>query len=548
MKKIYGAQAIAKCLEHAGIDMVFGIPGLYNMPIFDALYRHPTIRTITVRHEQGAAFMADGYARATGKPAAILTLPGPGLTNAMTGIGEAFYDSSPMLILSTQVNRDAIDQDRGLLHEMTGQFEMLEKLTKYGEQITDGAEIPRVFQRAVKALYSGRPRPVQIEIPRDIQVEMVPWFEEEEEIAAPNNAGEDANSEQLQVAVAALSSAERPLIYAGGGVLSSNASPELVALAQRLGAPVLTTGMGVGSIPGDHPLWCGVPWIAGGADVSSVVAACDAFLAVGTRFNQGMTADWSLPLPTTTIRIDIDADEIQRNLPIKHKLVGDAKTTLALFNQLLATQGVARGGQVHPQLAQAQQNFKAGLHAKMGRTEPWMQALRAALPRHGILACDMSLFWADMLSIFPIYEPRTMLFPWGFGTLGFGLPEALGAKLGCPEKPVVAIVGDGALLFTGGELATAVQYGLNIPIIVPNNHAYGMIKVQQRDQYDGQFMAVDLVNPNFVALSQTFGAYGTQVLTPDALQTALTTALSADKPTLIEIPWSWTWGVEESNN
>lgn len=543
MRQIFGAQAIVKCLEREDIEIVFGIPGLYNMPIFDALYRHPTIRVVTVRHEQGAAFMADGYARATGKPAAILTLPGPGLTNALTGIGEAFYDSSPMLVLSTQVNRDFIDQDRGLLHEMTGQFEMLAKLTKYGERINDGAEISSVFRRAMHALRSGRPRPVQIEIPRDIQVEMVPWDDEWAESRTEASTG-SADAGAVEEAVRALSKAHRPLIYAGGGVIASGASDELVGLAERLGAPVLTTGMGVGSISSDHPLWCGVPWIAGGANVADVVAASDAFLAVGTRFNQGMTADWSLPLPHISIRIDIDSEEIERNLLISHKIVGDAKDIMAAFNRRFAELGVNREGQVEPKMARAQAAFKAGLKAKMGSTEPWAQALREALPRNTIISCDMTLFWADMLSIFPIYEPRTMLFPWGFGTLGFGLPEALGAKLGSPEKPVVAIVGDGALLFTGGELATAVQYGLNIPIIVPNNNAYGMIKVQQRDQYDGQFMAVDLVNPNFVELAQTFGAYGEQVVTPDEFGTVLSRALDADKPTLIEIPWNWTWGAE----
>jgi len=172
--------------------------------------------------------------------------------------------------------------------------------------------------------------------------------------------------------------------------------------------------------------------------------------------------------------------------------------------------------------------------------------MRESLPRDAILSCDMSLFWADMLGIFPIYEPRTMLFPWGFGTLGFALPEALGAKLARPEQPVAAICGDGAFLFTGTELATAVQYGLNIPIIVPNNNAYGMIKVQQRDQFDEQFMAVDLQNPDFMALARAFGAYGKQAATPDELRAALAAALVADKPTLIEIPRQWTWGKERT--
>lgn len=543
MRKIFGSEAIVKCLEREGIEMVFGIPGLYNMPIFDALYRHPTIKVITVRHEQGAAFMADGYARASGKSAAIIPLPGPGLTNAMTGIGEAFYDSSPMLVLVTQVNRDFIDKDAGLLHEMTNQYEMLAPLTKHGERIRSGDEISEVFHRAMKVLRNGRPRPVQIEIPRDIQVELVDWSDEYETLEPETEEAAHPSGDQIERAVTALLQAERPLIFAGGGTISSGASEVLVRLAERIGAPVLMTGMGAGVIPSDHPLACGVSWIAS-ADIRPLINACDALLAVGTRFNEGMTHGWDLPLPKTTIRIDVDAAEIERNIPMDQKLVGDARSVLIALDQLLEDQGLNRAGVVDPVLETARLEYRKALTTKLGSTAPWMKALRDASPRDTIFSCDMSLFWANMLGIFPAYEPRTMLFPWGFGTLGFGLPEAIGAKFSKPETPVVAICGDGAFLFTGTELATAVQYKLGIPIIIPNNDAYGMIKVQQRDQYDEKFMAVDLVNPDFVAMAKAFGAYGEYVTSPDELNEVLARAYKADRPTVIEIPWAWTWGNE----
>lgn len=544
MKKIYGAEAIVKCLAREGIELVLGIPGLYSMPIFDALHRHPTIKVVTVRHEQGAAFMADGYARATGRPAAVLTLPGPGLTNAMTGLGEAFSDSTPVLVLSTQVNRAFIDKDAGLLHEMTQQFEMLSPLMKYSERINDSREISDVFYWAMEALRNGRPRPVQIEIPRDIQVELVDWDPQSDVVPPAIKKAALPPQRAIERAADSLQAAERPLIFAGGGSISSEASRELIELAERLGAPVLTTGMGAGSIPGDHPLATGVAWIAA-ADIRPLIKSSDALLAVGTRFNQGMTHGWDLPLPETTIRIDIDPAEIERNIPIKQKLVGDAKETLAEINSRLSTMDPDQKRSINPEMQKAVAAYKEALAAKVGKTAPWMEALRQALPRNGILSCDMSLFWADMLGAFPIYEPRTMLFPWGFGTLGFAIPEALGAKLGQPDKPVIAICGDGAFLFTGAELATAVQYGLNIPILVPNNNAYGMIKVQQRDQYDGQFMAVDLHNPDFVALAKAFGAYGVKATTPEQMKGAIETALTADKPTVIEIPWDWRWGNEK---
>lgn len=544
MSKIYGAHAIVKCLEREGIEVVFGIPGLYSMPIFDALYQHPSIRVITVRHEQGAAFMADGYARASGRPAAVLTLPGPGITNAYTGLGEAFYDSSPVLLLSTQVNREAIDQEKGLLHELHHQFEIVAPIMKYSERIMEMDEISPVFHRVAYELVNGRPRPVQIEIPRDIQVSTMNWTADMEAESPAPRERVFAPVDQIERAAKDLMEAERPLVYAGGGVISSGASGVLLRIAERLGAPVLTTGMGAGAIPGDHYLACGVAWIAG-ADIRPLFAASDALLAVGTRFNQGMTADWSVKLPSTTIRIDIDAEEIERNLPMQQKLVGDARSSLEVMESYLAQWGEDRKGHIPDPMAEVQADFRAALLAKAGSTLPWMHALRDALSRDAIISADMSLFWADMLSAFPIYEPRTMMFPWGYGTLGFAVPEALGAKIAFPRREVIAIAGDGAFLFTGTELSTAVQYQLNIPILIPNNDAYGMIKVQQRDQFDEQFMAVDLVNPDFIKLAEAFGANGVKVNTPQEMSAAIRQAFQATEPTVIEIPWSWTWGVEK---
>jgi acetolactate synthase-1/2/3 large subunit len=258
-----------------------------------------------------------------------------------------------------------------------------------------------------------------------------------------------------------------------------------------------------------------------------------------------MTQGWDLPLPPLTIRIDVDADEIERNLPMQHKLVGDAKATLAALDEKVAGRGMDRGGVIHPILAGARAVFRSAITSKMGSTSSWERVLRDVLPRSAILSCDMSLFWADMLAVFPIYEPRTILFPWGFGTLGFAVPEAIGAKISQPNREVVAVCGDGAFLFTGMELATAVQNGLPIPIIVPNNNAYGMIKAQQRDQFDGRYMGVELQNPDFVALAHAFGAKGERATTPKEMDVALRRAFAADKPTVIEIPWRWTWGNEE---
>ena len=306
---------------------------------------------------------------------------------------------------------------------------------------------------------------------------------------------------------------------------------------------MLTTGMGVGSIPGDHPLACGIAW-APVADIRPLIEASDLFLAVGTRFNDAMTHGWELPLPSTTIRIDVDSAEIERNIPMGQKIIGDAKATINAIHENLDRIGFNQPREMHPTLQNARKELRDSLEARVGSTLPWMKVLRETLPQDTIISCDMSIFWADMLGIFPIYTPRTMLFPWGFGTLGFALPEAIGAKFAKPESPVVAICGDGAFLFTGTELATAIQYSLSLPIIIPNNNAYGMIKMQQRDKYDERFMSVDLKNPDFIALAQAFGADGERVTTPEEFGAALKAALRADKPTIIEIPWGWVWGQE----
>jgi acetolactate synthase-1/2/3 large subunit len=538
------AATVVRYLREFGIDTAFGIPGLYNMPLFEAL-RVDGFRVVTVRHEQGAAFMADGYARATGRPAAVMTLPGCGVLNAMTALSEAYADSSPVLLVSTQVATAHIDKDGGLLHELTGQFEVVDAVMKHSERLHRAGETVEVVQRALRALADGRPRPVQLELPLDVQ---------EEIIAAPQSCGVrwqdrprqalDAQSTaELESAMAAIALAERPLVIAGGGVAASDAASELTAFAERLGAPVLTTGMGVGAIAGDHPLACGVAWIAS-ADVTGLVAAADAVVAVGTRFNQGMTAEWQLPLPTTTLRIDVDAAEIDRNIATKFHVVGDARLALTAAVDQLRVRGVDRAGKPDDVMAAAQAAYRTAHRRRVGSSRPWFEALRAALPADTVIAADMSLFWADMLGSFPVPAPRQVLFPWGMGTLGFGVPAAIGAKLGVGDRPVVSIAGDGAFQFTGSELGTAVQQRLALPFVVANNDAYGMIKMQQLGKY-GADIAVDLPAPDFAAIARAYGACGVRADTPEQLRIELQRALVADGPTVIEVPWGTSFAVPD---
>lgn len=529
-----GADAVVAMLERAGIEAVFGIPGRYNMALYDAVRRSDTLRAFSVRHEQGAAFMADGYARATGRPAALLLLPGCGVTNALTALGEAFTDSSPVLLIATQVSSDRIDAGLGLLHELPGQLEVMDSVTKWSERVTDADSIPAVFGSAFDQLFNGRPRPVQVEVPLDVQTDHT-------QIAALADVTRSRPvppEVEIARAAALLAGAQRPLIYAGGGVISSGASRELVEVAELLQAPVVTTGMGAGSIPADHPLWCGVVWEAA-ADMRPLLQSADALLAVGTRFNEAMTYGWSMPVPEAGIRIDIDPHEATRSpIEVALFLEGDARSTMRRMLAELA--GHAPRARPAPEVRARMEDLRRGHRAKVGRTGPWMDALRVALPRSAVVVADMSLFWADMIGCFPFYEPRTSLFPWGYGTLGFGVPAAIGAKIGLPDRPVVSVVGDGAMLFTGSELATAVQYRLNIPFIVANNDSYGMIRMQQEERF-GASVGVDLVNPDFAAFARSFGAHGEKAGTPETLAMSVKRALAADLPTVIEIPWGLTF-------
>lgn len=542
------ATVLVKYLMDYGIDTAFGIPGLYNMPLFDAM-RTAGLKVVTVRHEQGAAFMADGYARATGRPAVVATLPGCGVLNAMTGLSEAYGSSVPVLLLNSQIQTPWIDENAGKLHELTGQLDVVNSVMKAGERLLSPSDLFETTQKALTALGTGRYRPVQLELPLDVQEAVFSGSADigltwsglaEARSSSSTNAGVESS---IDAALKELAGCSRTIILAGGGVVSSNAAAELTMVAQKLGAPVLTTGMGVGAISGDSALATGVTWIASG-DMRELVKAADGVLAVGTRFNEGLTHEWDLDFPECSVRIDIDPAEIERNIPTKHHIVSDAKYALLRISAWLDEMGLDRRGVVDGELEVAQKQFASALAARVGSTRPWMTALRAALPEDGIIAADMCLFWADMIGAFPVMEPRSVLFPWGMGTLGFGIPAAIGAKIGRPDAPVIAIVGDGAFQFTGTELGTAVQQGLTLPIIVANNSAYGMIKMQQNAKY-GEGCAVDLTRVDFVKFAEAYGAQGIYVDTPEDFQSALVTALGRKGPTVIELPWGSTFASPE---
>lgn len=531
MPSMTGGQAIVRSLEAEGLNVVFGIPGAHSLHIYDALLDCPGVRHILTRHEQGAAFMADGYARASGRIGVCLTVNGPGVTNAFTAIAQAHSDSSPVLSITSQIESKYIGKGKGILHELKDQPGVFESITAWGQRLTEVSHIPQVIHCAVKMMKTQRPGPIHLEIPEDV----LATVDKVEIVGREEYEREGSNPATVEEAVQCLLEAQQLLIYAGGGAISSGASPELLRLAELFQAPVLTSGMGKGAIPEDHPLAFGTTW-SPRVDVSEIVRRADAVLAVGTRFTAAFTSDWTLPFPKQLVQIDIDEGEIGKNYPVKVGLVGDAKKTLQQILQCLDSKALTLQFRCLTEMQELKRRMQQKLKLKSGKEWPVMEEIRAALPKDTIICADMMMFWVETLALFPVYEPRTFLFPWGYGTIGFSFPAAIGAKVACPERPVVAMCGDGAFMYTCQELATAVKYGINVPVILFNDDCYANIKQQQVKDF-GRCSEVDLVNPDFVKFAESFGANGVKIGDWGDLKPAIEEALEADGPTIIEIPW-----------
>ena len=528
MAQVNGAESLVQSLVAHGVDTVFGLPGVQIMPIFDALHGHPEVRVVNVRHEQAAAYMADGYARASGRPGVALVVPGPGALNAAGALGTAYSASSPVLLISGQVSTGDLGRRRGVLHEVDDQLDVFGPLTKWRHRVMEADGIPGAVRRAFHELCTGRPRPVELELPPDV-------------LTAPAPAGEGSSPftppapsrEAVADAVQLLSSARRVLIWAGGGAARSRAGAELAAVAELLGAPVVTTPEGKGAIPEDHPLSMGAcysnfgpaRWLAPQADV---------VLAVGTRFTLPMTGPWRLRPPQALVQIDVDPEEVGQSYPAQVGLVGDARLTLAALRECLG--GVQRASSwTSEEFQAARLQAEQEVHELTSYQLPIVKALREEMDRDAVLVSGVTnvAYWANLA--FPVYEPDTYLTSSYFATLGFAFPTALGAKAARPERQVVALTGDGGFLYDVGELATAVQHGINVVVVVFNDNAFGASLHDQQTQYEGRVIGTQLHNPDFVKLAESFGAVGMRAQ-PEEFGPALRQALDAQRPVLLEVP------------
>ena len=511
MTKMTGGQALAKSLHREGVRVVFGLPGAGQYEAIDGIYEEPEIRYFTTRHEQATTHMADGYARVSGNIAAALVIPGAGVFNASTGIATAHAVSSPMLVVTGRHDQSSSDE-----------MASIRQITKWAARAVSPADVPAVVHEAFRRLKTGRPRPVYIEVPHEVLA-----AEEEVKLLEPELYDPPAGDpEHIAEAAHLLAAAQRPAIWAGTGVQRSGASQALQALAEHLQAPVVTGREGKGTISDHHPLSLGMGELRFDP-LRKWLAQRDVILAVGTTANFG--ADDG---KQQIIRIDIDETEIERTAHNCVGILGDARCCLEDIYRLVSTMTPAR-----PSCAEEVRAINAARFDPKIQLQPqwgFMQAIRAAIPDDGIFVQGMNQIGYYSRNYYPVYEPRSYLI--SAGNLGVAFPVALGAKIAKPDKAVVVVSGDGGFLYNSQELATAVQYGINVVMIVFNDNAYGNVLRAQIEQFDGHVLGTQLYNPDFVKLVEAYGVRGIRAHDAGQLESALREALAADAPVVIEVP------------
>jgi thiamine pyrophosphate-dependent acetolactate synthase large subunit-like protein len=519
-ERMTGGEALVAALVDHGVELVFGIPGTHNLEIYKHLALRG-VRHVTTRHEQGAGYAADGYARTAGKVGVAVVTSGPALLNAATAVAQAWSDSVPVLVVSPGPPLRHPATGNGRLHETRDQGAAMRALAAASLRATSVAEIPTTVAQAFALMTSGRPRPVHLEVPFDV-------LEEAAEVArvAPLPRTTTVPSEQaLADATARLETARRPVMLVGGG--AKQAAAEVRELAERLGAPVVTTTNGKGVLPEDHALslGAGVHLPA----VKALVEEADLVVAVGTELAPADLWYGALPVAGKLVRVDIDPVGVVTNAAPEVALVGDAAVTLRELAKRVSR------SPAELDVAVWRERKRDDSRREGAEWTALIDAMAEALPRDVILSADnaMACYYGAMANV-ATHTPASFLFPTGYGTLGYGLPAAIGAKVGNPERPVVAMLGDGGVMFTVQELATAAVLGIALPVVVVDNSGYGEIRNEMVDRRD-PVHAVDFPAPDFAALGRALGCHGVTVDAPADVSAAIREALAADRPTVIHV-------------
>ncbi len=535
-----GARLLVEALKDEGVKYVFGYPGGAVLPVYDEIYDETDVEHILVRHEQGAAHAADGYARVTGEPGVCMATSGPGATNLVTGIATAYMDSSPVIAIPGPIPTSMIGNDAFQEVDAVGVFM---PITKHNYQVTDPADVPRVVKEAFLVATKGRPGPVHIDLPKDVQ-------ESETDAEVPRKVHVEGlrvvtrgHPRQIKRAAELLAEAERPVILAGGGCVISGAQRELMELAELLGAPVATTLMGKGAFPETHPLALGMAGMHGTKAANYALTECDVLLAVGCRFSDRTTGDPEGFAPDAkVIHVDIDPAEIGKNIEPDVPIVGDAKSVLReLVKELRGRKSLRERTKWGERIEELKREVEMP-------PEDWEEEARVS-PKHLVRALYDALKDVDhvvvtdvgqnqmwMARYFPVEEPRSFISSGGLGTMGFGLPAAMGAKVGAPEKEVVAVLGDGGFLMTAQELATAVDNDIPIKAFVMDNRLLGMVAQWQRLFYEERLSESVLdERTDIVTLTEAYGATGLVVDDPTELDSVVEEALDTPGPVVVDV-------------
>ena len=526
--------AVVDVLTSASVDTVFGIPGLHTLGLYDALAGEPSIRHVVTRHEQGAAFAADGYARTARRPGVVSTITGPGAFNTLAAVAEAWSDSSPVVVLAGQIDAALEGRGRAVLHETPDQGRSFEAITSFVGRPRTPEAVPGAVAEAIRASVAGRPQPTYVELPTDLMTE--PFTAELPTFAWPPRQRPDPD--EVTAAARVLSAAARIVIVAGAGVLRSGASEELRALARTLDAVVTSPASGAGSISADDPRWAGV-MLAPRPASRALFDEADSVLVVGCRLDDIQTARASLPL-TKLVHVDIDPAVIGQTYPVAAGIVGDARLALgALVEEVGGHRSSAWGA---TRAAVARERARSAISPGDATVREAFLEAREVLGRDAILTHDAALINAWSGFAWPVYEPDGSIFPWGSASLGFALPAANGAAVAAPGRRVVATCGDGGFLFTATELATSVAHQLDVTVLIHDDSAFGSIANYQM-QHHGRTYATDLHNPDLVAFARSFGIAAERVESMLDLPGAMVKATSQPGPSVVVLsapvqnPW-----------
>ncbi|MEM2154101.1 MAG: biosynthetic-type acetolactate synthase large subunit [Nitrososphaeria archaeon] len=539
MAKLSGAQALIDSLKQEGVEVIFGLPGGAILPVYDILY-DSDIRHVLVKHEQSAAHMADGYARVSDKPGICMATSGPGATNLVTGIATAYMDSSPVVAITGQVARAVIGKDAFQEADIIG---ITTSITKYNFQPRSVLEVPKVVKLAFKLATLGRPGPVLIDLPKDVQIEV-------DEIAFSENLefprlkyNVIPHPLQVEKAATLLLNAEKPLILAGGGVIISNASQHLLALSELLMIPVATTLMGKGCFPENHPLSLGTVGMHGTYEANRAILEADVILAIGCRFSDRTTCNVSEFCPDAKIiHVDIDASEIGKNRKVDVPIVGDAKETLSKIYDEVVKRLCRREKSLWLKRIEEIKSEGESVYGDVQENSlspiKILKVLREILPYDTIVTTEVgqNQMWASLY--FKALKPRTFITSGGLGTMGFGFPASLGAKVAKPDTPVLDIAGDGSFMMTSNMLVTSVNENIPVMVVILNNSMLGMVAQWQRLFYNRRYSAVKLVNPDFIKIAEACGAIGVRVGSLEELKNTVEQALKNEVTTVIDVPIS----------